>query len=65
MTEFLSSDDAVAAFGRFQATIKSSGIRVDSPLAHFFKFRDGRVMRLVQLGNTAATLEAIRDRPQT
>jgi ketosteroid isomerase-like protein len=62
MTEFLSSDDAVAAFGRYQGTVKSSGIRVDTPLAHYFKFREGKVIRHVQYSNTAATLEAIRGR---
>jgi hypothetical protein len=60
MTEYFSTDDAVAAFGRYQGTIKSSGIRVDTPLAHYFKFRDGKVVRHVQLSNTGATLEAIR-----
>jgi ketosteroid isomerase-like protein len=62
MTEFFSTDDAVAAFGRYQGTVKSSGIRVDTPLAHYFKFRDGKVIRHVQLSNTAAILEAIRGR---
>jgi ketosteroid isomerase-like protein len=62
MTDFFSTDDAVAAFGRYQGTIKSTGIRVDTPLAHYFKFRDGKVTRHVQLSNTGATLEAIRGR---
>jgi ketosteroid isomerase-like protein len=60
MSEFLATGDAVAAFGRYQGTVKSSGIRVDTPVAHYFKFRDGRVIRHIQLTNTAATLEAIR-----
>jgi ketosteroid isomerase-like protein len=62
MTDFLSTGDAVAAFGRYQGTIQSTGIRVDTPLAHYFKFRDGKVIRHVQLSNTGATLEAIRGR---
>ena len=62
MTEFFATDDAVAAFGRYQGTVQPSGIRVNSPLAHYFKFRDGKIIRLVQLTNTAATLEAIRGR---
>ncbi|HEX4772573.1 MAG TPA: nuclear transport factor 2 family protein [Bryobacteraceae bacterium] len=60
MTEFFVSGDAVAAFGRYQGTIKATGIRVDTPLAHYFKFRDGKVVRHVQLANTAAMLEAVR-----
>lgn len=60
MTEFLSTGDAVAAFGRYQGTIKSSGIRIDTPLAHYFKFQEGKIIRFVQLSNTAVTVEAIR-----
>jgi ketosteroid isomerase-like protein len=62
MTEFLSNDDAVAAFGRFQGTIKSNGIRIDTPVVHYFKFRNGKIIRHMQLSNTAATLEALRGR---
>ena len=62
MTEFFSNDDAVAAFGRHQGTIKSTGILVDTPVAHYFKFRDGKVVRHVQLTNTGAALEAIGGR---
>jgi ketosteroid isomerase-like protein len=60
MTEFLSGPESVASFGRYQGTVKATGIRVDTPVAHYFKFRDGKVVRFVQLTNTAATLEAIR-----
>lgn len=62
MTDFLSSDDSVAVFGRYQGTVKATGIRVDTPVAHYFKFRDGKIVRFVQLSNTAATLEAIQGR---
>jgi ketosteroid isomerase-like protein len=62
MTDFFSSDDAVAAFGRFQGTVVPSGIRVDTPVAHYFKFRDGKIVRHIQITNTGASLEAIRGR---
>jgi ketosteroid isomerase-like protein len=62
MTDFFATEDAVAAFGRYQGTVKATGIRVDTPLAHYFKFRDGKVIRHVQLSNTGATLEALRGR---
>lgn len=58
MTEFFQSGDAVAAFGRYQATVKASGIRVDTPVAHYFKFRDAKVARYVNIVNTGAFLEA-------
>lgn len=59
MTEFLATGDTVAAFGRYQATVKATGIRIDSPLAQYFQFRDGKIARFVQLSNTGAMLEAI------
>jgi ketosteroid isomerase-like protein len=62
MTEFFLAGDAVAAFGRYQGTVKSTGIRVNTPVAHYFKFRDGKVVRHFQLTNTGAILEAIRGR---
>ena len=61
MTEFfLSADDAVAAFGRYQATVKVTGIRVDTPVAHYFKFRDGKIARHMNIINSAAFVEANR-----
>jgi ketosteroid isomerase-like protein len=58
MTEFVSSGDSVAAFGRYAATIRATGKRVDSPVAHLFKFRDGKVVRYVNMLNTAAFVDA-------
>jgi len=60
MTEFFAAGDAVAAFGRYQATVRSSGIRVDTPVAHYFKFRDDKVVRYVNIINSAAFVEARR-----
>ena len=60
MTEFFSNDDAVAAFGRYQATVKATGVRVDTPVAHYFKFRNGKVVRYINVINSGAFLEAKR-----
>ncbi len=60
MTEFVSSGDAVAAFGRYQATVRATGRRVDTPVAHYFQFRDGKVARYINMVNTAAFVEAGR-----
>jgi len=60
MTEFFSTDDAVAAFGRYQATVKATGIRVDTPVAHYFKFRDGKIVRYINVINSGAFVEANR-----
>jgi ketosteroid isomerase-like protein len=60
MTEFFSTTDAVAAFGRYQATVKATGIRVDTPVAHYFKFRDGKIARYINVINSAAFVAANR-----
>jgi ketosteroid isomerase-like protein len=60
MTEFLASGDAVAVFGRYSATVRATGVRVDTPVGHYFKFRDGKIVRYVNLINTAAFVEAQR-----
>ncbi len=59
MTEFLESEDTVAAFGRYAATVKATGVRVDTPVAHLLKFRDGKIVRYVHLINTGAFVEAL------
>src|ERR1700688_225605 len=37
MTEFFATEDAVAAFGRYDATLRATGVRVSTPVAHYFK----------------------------
>jgi ketosteroid isomerase-like protein len=56
----LFSDGAskVAAFGRYDATVITTGKRVSTPLAHFWTFQDGKVIRYVNYINTAAFVEA-------
>jgi hypothetical protein len=60
ITEYFGSADGVATFGRYKCTLKNTGKRVDSPVAHLFKFRDGKIVRFVDHINTAAFLEASR-----
>ena len=56
VTEFVSEGDSVATFGRYAATLKKTGKRVDSPVAHLFKFRNGKVVHYTNMLNTAAFL---------
>ncbi len=51
---------AFTARGRYQATVKATGIRVDTPVAHYFKFRDGKIARYINIINSAAFVEANR-----
>ncbi len=59
ITEYVASGDTVMTLGRYEATMKATGKRISSPIAHYWKFRDGKVPRYVGLLNTAAVVEAI------
>jgi uncharacterized protein len=59
MTEFFEKPNAVAVFGRYQTTVNATGKSVDTPVAHLFLFRDGKVSRYVNLINSGAILEAL------
>lgn len=60
MTEFFSDGEAVAVFGRYEATVRDSGKRVSTPVAHYFKFREGKVVRYIGLLNTGAFVAAMK-----
>jgi len=60
MKEFFTAGDAVAVFGRYEATVRTTGKRVSTPVAHYFNFRDGKVVRYIGLLNTGAFVEAMK-----
>jgi ketosteroid isomerase-like protein len=55
---FIAQGDTVATIGRYAATIKATGRHIDSAIAHFFTFRDGKVSRFVDFGDTADMADA-------
>jgi ketosteroid isomerase-like protein len=59
MTEFFERADAVAAFGHLRVSLSANGRTVDTPVAHFFGFRAGKVCRFIDLVNSGAFLEAL------
>jgi ketosteroid isomerase-like protein len=56
--QFVAQDNRVASTGRYAATVTATGKSFDSPVAHFFEIRDGKVARFVDFGDTAAFAEA-------
>jgi ketosteroid isomerase-like protein len=59
MTEDLADDTRVFSLGRFTATVKKTGKRVSTPIAHFFRMRDGKICEFRDFFNTAAFAEAM------
>src|SRR5579863_1420097 len=50
--------DKVASYGRYAATVTATGKSFNAPFGHFFTIRDGKVTSFVNLGDTAAVVEA-------
>jgi ketosteroid isomerase-like protein len=56
--QFVAQGDHVAMLGRYTGTVTGTGKHFDTPVAHFFHIRDGKVARFTNLTDTAAYVEA-------
>jgi uncharacterized protein len=56
--EFIVVDDQVVGLGRFTGTVKATGKKIDTALAHVFTIRGGKVSRWLGYGDTARVAEA-------
>ena len=54
MEPFAAQGDNVVMVGRYQARVKRTGKRIDSPLVHLWTVRNGLVVRCQEMTNTAA-----------
>jgi len=50
---YVAQGDHVATLGRYAGVVTATGKAFDGPVAHFFTFRDGKVSRFVDVGDTA------------
>ncbi len=57
---FVAQGDQVATFGRYSATVKATGKKIDSPVAHCFTIRGGKVSRFVDVVDAGAMADAYR-----
>jgi ketosteroid isomerase-like protein len=56
--QFVAQGDYVAMLGRYSGMVTATGKKFDSPVGHFFQIRDGKVSKFVNLGDTAAYVDA-------
>ena len=56
--EILDAGDTTVGYGYYTGTHKGTGKSVRAQFAHFFTFRDGRVVKFQQLTDTAQFREA-------
>src|SRR4051812_48750973 len=54
MEPFAAQGDNVVMVGRYQAHVKQTGKRIDSPLVHLWAVRNGLVVKCQEMTNTAA-----------
>jgi ketosteroid isomerase-like protein len=57
--EFIASGDAVAAVVRYTGTGKATGKKLDLPVVHVWKVRNGKVEQFRQFIDTAKFLEVV------
>jgi uncharacterized protein len=55
----LDAGDTVVGHGHYSGTYKASGGRVRAQFAHFFTFRDGKVVKFQQYTDTAQFARAV------
>ena len=58
MEPFAVQGDNVVAVGRYQARVKLTGKRINSPLVHLWTIRNGMVTRCQELTDTASVAAA-------
>jgi uncharacterized protein len=56
--DWIAQGDKVVSTGRFTATVKKSGRRIDVPIAHVFTVNNGKISRWVGYADTARVAEA-------
>lgn len=57
--EVLDAGDTVIGHGYYSGTYRKSGKHVRAQFAHFFSFRDGKVIKFQQYTDTAQFLQAV------
>jgi ketosteroid isomerase-like protein len=56
--DWVAQGDKVVSTGRFTATVKATGKRINVPIAHVFTVRNGKLARWVGYADTARVAEA-------
>jgi uncharacterized protein len=55
---FISEGDTVVAIGRYTASVRNTGAQIDTPVAHVFTVRNGKVTKWVGFSDSARVAEA-------
>jgi ketosteroid isomerase-like protein len=55
---FIAQGDTVVALGSYKATVRNTGAEIDTPVAHIFTVRDGKVVRWEGFSDSALVAAA-------
>jgi uncharacterized protein len=56
--KFIAQGDNVVCIARYTATVRDSGVRIDSPIAHFFTVNEGKITSWTGFSDSAAVAAA-------
>jgi ketosteroid isomerase-like protein len=56
--DFVAQGDKVVATGRYRATVRNTGIEIDTPIAHVFTVRNGKIVKWEGYSDTAQVADA-------
>ena len=56
--KFIAQGDSVVSLGRYTANVRSTGAKINTPLAHIFAVRNGKVTGWVGFSDSAAVAAA-------
>ncbi len=56
--EFIAQGDMVVVTGRYKATVRNTGAEIDTPIAHLFTVRNGKVEKWVGFSDSAQVADA-------
>ncbi len=56
--KFIAQDDTVVSIGRYTAEVRGAGAKIDTPIAHIFTVRDGKVSSWTGFSDSAAVASA-------
>ena len=56
--KYIAEGDIVVTLGRYTATVRGTGVKIDTPIAHIFTIRDGKVASWAGFSDSAAVAAA-------
>jgi ketosteroid isomerase-like protein len=57
--EIIDGGETVAVLGRYSGAYKATGVKIDAPFVHVFRFKEGKVASFQQYTDTAQFKDAV------